>query len=412
MAVTFDGPNLTITLESGVTDLAWIDVYSDWKRWVTSSDGHKYAPAFRTVGGDPLSAVIDAGAYFFLRNDLGWRIKPPEEDITIFVTGNLALESLDAASILPTTGNFTAAVLGLQPITQGVVPSMKTNLEFNSFQGAVCLDMVNATGRAVAGTGYDATGTTRVGTRVTPVNNPDDALTIANREGLHIIQIVSNFDSTGYSTDFSEGFEFQGDSPFTTFNMQAAANYTNCAVTGLEIMGETDGVNLLRNCRVKDVTAFSGTMYNCTLDGDIDINGKAAILDCYSDREGLGYSRITGIGANVVIVRNMRGSLGLADMTGGIHSLGFGGGGRLVIEATCIGGTAYARGDPYEIADSGSATVIDQTGSQKLTYVHNRMGLGRGIPVVNNVDGSFAFDGITVPASIDGSGNVTHSRPA
>jgi hypothetical protein len=120
MAVTFDGPATTITLESGVTDVDWLDVYSDWKRWVNDGGGDPYAPAFRVVGGDPLSPTLDAGSYFFLRNDLGWRIKPPEEDINIFVTGNLALEDLTKPSILPTTGAFTAAIIGIQPITQVV----------------------------------------------------------------------------------------------------------------------------------------------------------------------------------------------------------------------------------------------------------------------------------------------------
>lgn len=118
MAVTFDGAATTITLESGVTEVAWADVYSDWKRWVNDGGGDPYAPAFRVIGGDPLSATLQAGAYFFLRNDLGWRIKPPEEDITIITTGNLAVESLTDPSVIPTTGAFTATIIGIQPVSQ------------------------------------------------------------------------------------------------------------------------------------------------------------------------------------------------------------------------------------------------------------------------------------------------------
>jgi hypothetical protein len=124
MATTFDGDNLLITLNAGgaVHSVnAETDLYSDWKEWVKlSSANAAHAPAFRTTGGDPLTPGIEAGAYFFLRNDLGWRIKPAEEDATITLTGNLAPEDSSLPIVIPTTGAYTVLVLGLQPITQGV----------------------------------------------------------------------------------------------------------------------------------------------------------------------------------------------------------------------------------------------------------------------------------------------------
>lgn len=118
---TFDGANLVITLDSGVESVdAENDLYSEWKEWVLLSDNSKYPPAFRAIGGDPLAPGLDAAPYFFLRNDLGWRIKPPEEDITIYIDGNLVPEDSSLPMLIPTAGNFTVGIFGLQSVTQQV----------------------------------------------------------------------------------------------------------------------------------------------------------------------------------------------------------------------------------------------------------------------------------------------------
>lgn len=118
---SFDGENLVITLDSGVTSVEIQDVYEAWKDWMLASAlNRKYPQAFRSDGGAPLSAIINQGSYFFLNNTAGWRMRPPEEDITIYITGNLAVEDTTLPAFVPTVGAYTAAILGLQPVTQGV----------------------------------------------------------------------------------------------------------------------------------------------------------------------------------------------------------------------------------------------------------------------------------------------------
>lgn len=118
--ITFDGPNKIITLDSGVTSVDALEIYSRWKDWVQEDRNAVYHPAFRTIGGDPVSPGINAGIYYFLRNDLGWKIKPPEEHINIFLSGNLVPESFGVSTFLPTNGAYTSAIIGIQPITQNV----------------------------------------------------------------------------------------------------------------------------------------------------------------------------------------------------------------------------------------------------------------------------------------------------
>lgn len=109
MAISFDGPNLTITLSSGDTTVEVAEIYSRWKDWVLAGNVGYY-PAFRETGGDPLGGGVYAGVNVFIRNDLGWRIKPPEEDIIINLVGNLYPEDPDTVWRAPTTGGYDTEI--------------------------------------------------------------------------------------------------------------------------------------------------------------------------------------------------------------------------------------------------------------------------------------------------------------
>lgn len=95
---TFDGDNLLIDLPVGQTTIqVERELYSAWKDWVKTGDNAKYQLAMRTVAGDPTSATEEVAATFFVRNDLGWRIRAADEDIEISFVGNLYAEDADTA---------------------------------------------------------------------------------------------------------------------------------------------------------------------------------------------------------------------------------------------------------------------------------------------------------------------------
>lgn len=123
MPTVFDGDNLIITLHAGGaahTIKAQDDLYSDWKEWMLLGDNRKYPPAFRTTGGDELVVGQNAGSYYFLQNQSGWRIRPAEENSTINFIDSLIAEDSTLPLLIPTVGTFTVFVNGLQPITQTV----------------------------------------------------------------------------------------------------------------------------------------------------------------------------------------------------------------------------------------------------------------------------------------------------
>lgn len=120
--VTFDGPNLLITLPSIGTFDVQNDLYSNWKEWVALSDNAKFPAAFDTTGGDVIGAGLTVAPYFFLRTDSGWRIKLPEEDGTVTITGNLYPRNDGEALESPPSGDFTVVfrlLLSSQAIAVG-----------------------------------------------------------------------------------------------------------------------------------------------------------------------------------------------------------------------------------------------------------------------------------------------------
>lgn len=396
MAIIFDGVALLITLESGVSEVEVKDVYEAWKDWIKLSDNSKYPAAFRPDGGAPLTSIINQGSYFFLNNTVGWRMKPPEEDGTIYLVGNLAVEDTTLPAFLPTDGAFTSAILGLQPITQGVTPQMASQLEINTFQGLVCVDETSA----FSGTGIAANGSP-IGSRSAPVNNWADALLIAVERGLNSFNVITDSVITG--GDFSGGYQFRADRLNTMLTINAGANVTGCSVTHITLNGELDGLNHIFDAEVETLTDASGEFSRCDLDSTVAINGDIHVINCYSGVAAEGYPSITNIGTNEVIVRDQRGSIGVDGMTGGSHSIGVYGG-RLVIEAGNSGGTIYVRGDPYEITDlsGGAVTLVDQTGSQRLHEIWQRLALDVDNPLTNKSDGGIGAGGIDIVATPSG----------
>ncbi len=365
MPITFDGPNKVITLASGETQVSVKDVYSRWKDWAVLSDNAKYLPAFRTIGGDPLSAIINAGDYYFLRNDYGWRIKPPEEDITVYLSGNLAAEDSAIQAINPTDGAYTAAIIGLQPVTQGVTPVMASQLEFSSFQGGVWVDQTSG----LSGTGYTSSNEP-IGNAANPVDNFTDATTIALTRGLpRKIYVVGS--ATLTTGDDVSNFHLQGENAVRTMiTIDAAAVTNNCEITEAFVTGNLDGGTIIRRSVIKNLNYINGFVFQCMIDsGTITLGGTspAFFLDCFSGVPGTGTPVIdmNGVGDDQdtpLAMRNYAGGIKLIDKTGaGSVSLDFSSG-QAIIDSTCVNG---------QIVTRGNSKCVDENGNQLETGTIN-----------------------------------------
>ena len=115
----FDGGNLHIKIPAVGTFDVQENLYSAWKEWISLSDNAKYPPAFDTTGGDNVGGGQEVAPYFFCRNDLGWRIKMPQANGEIILTGNLFPRD-PATALFEQTAGFDA-FLRLEVSTRAVV---------------------------------------------------------------------------------------------------------------------------------------------------------------------------------------------------------------------------------------------------------------------------------------------------
>ena len=106
---TYDLANKLIIINSGVTEIdVVVDFYSDWKEDVLADPQLAgMDEIFRAVAGDPIPGGRNLSGHIFLRNDLGWRIRPPEENTEIDIIGNLWPEDELLPMTVPTLGGFT-----------------------------------------------------------------------------------------------------------------------------------------------------------------------------------------------------------------------------------------------------------------------------------------------------------------
>lgn len=88
----FDFTNLTITAANFDDIGAEKDIYSTWKVLLLTGPSALNVgspPAFETsVGGNPIGSGQEVSPYFFCRNDLGWRVRPPTGDGELTINGN------------------------------------------------------------------------------------------------------------------------------------------------------------------------------------------------------------------------------------------------------------------------------------------------------------------------------------
>lgn len=276
---TFDYVNLIITLPSGQSQVdVERDLYSAWKRSQQANDEPETGayPAFRAIGGDPLTPGIDAGAYFFIRNDLGWRIKPAEEDATILVSGNLAPEDSSLPILIPTTGDFSVLIAGLQPITQSVDTLLELQ-QAGSYAGFVVLDVANG----VAGTSYPT------GQHQQPVNNLTDALAIMAANGLETIVVQG---SLTLDQTIPEGYNIKGGTgeidTMITLNGQTVNKVT---FTNVNLIGAADGTSQIEAelCSINSGSGYCGVFRQVGFRDTFTFNGGNCVFSyCYSEVAG------------------------------------------------------------------------------------------------------------------------------
>ena len=234
--------------------------------------------------------------------------------------------------------------------------------DLNSLQAASFL------GRVAIDPNSSFTGTVfPVGTRAYPVNNLDDAITIAKNRGLYILNVMSSMTLT--TGDASDGYKFEADSPITvTITLDPGVDVTNCEFLNATITGTLDGYNLFKNCHIQSVNFFNGAIHNCGIEGTITLGGglQADIIDCFSGVAGGGVGQTPtvdmGGSGQTLSVRNYNGGLTITNCTGAGDSSIDVNSGRMIFDSTVTAGTFYIRGvSSVQDNSTGTATIYDLT---------------------------------------------------
>ena len=350
MAHVFDGPELTIILHAGgsVHTVEWVEVFSRWKEWVKGT-GHQYEPAFDILGGDPLTASLNAGTYVFLRNDLGWRIRPAEEDSTISVIGNIVGRDITLPLFVPTVGAFTVLINGIQQVTQSVDPVLELTQE-NAFHHSVSIDIANG----VAGTVFP------IGTPSNPSNNLADAKIIADANNITEFVLVGVITLT----EALNGWKIKGASSEDNDRVNLSGQSVNGSIfKNLKLSGAASGSSVIeaRKCSLDALSGARGLFRSCGLENNITLAAGASTFDkCFSEVAGNTKPWVDVNGGNSNI--NVRGFQGGFELRGVSHVSALVtvdmDGGRLLLAASNTGGEIVAGGlGEFEDLSVGSAIV-------------------------------------------------------
>ena len=393
-----------------------VDLYSDAKEDWQAEAFQKFEFPFTTIGGNDLGGGLEAGDYYFLRTDLGWRIRPYEADHTLTLTGNLyPIDSNDDILVATSTGATVAAILERSQLTQtvqdqiqqtasavwNITPSTAASSTYGgimkqlSYQGQVFFDGDLGT----AGTSWP------LGTNKYPVNNFADAFTIANTDSVPIIHMES--EGVILATDDATGQIIEGHHPLKVqCQVSAGAVTTNTQFRTLWLRNAAlDGPVVVRESVLEDVTGFQGYAFQAMLNpGTVQLAGAqpAHFLSCFSGQPGTSTPILDINGKNSDIgIRDYWGGIQLENNTQNNNISVDLGSGQIIVASTCVAGTLVARGQGKLIDTSGNnipsgtwngMTIVNETtantgGSlnatqdQRLRELHQIFGLEVGAPM-------------------------------
>lgn len=153
---TFDGVNLNVNIPSTggdpITMDAQEDFYEPWKDFLRQGaaagnmNNKRFPQTFRPIAGDEIiTGGIKYAGMFFLRNDLGWRLQLPDEDVTLIITGNMALQDTTLPFFRARAGR-TGAILGLATFVTNAALDTQIVEGTRTFQEALRLILAAAAG--------------------------------------------------------------------------------------------------------------------------------------------------------------------------------------------------------------------------------------------------------------------------
>jgi len=365
--VTFDpaGPLRIIEISTGGDNaLDWLEIYSEWKVWSKLSDNLKYPPAFRVVGGDPISDIQDLGSTFFLLAP--WKFRPAELDHELILTGNVYTDPAGEAVVVPTLGTYTVLVTST---VSNLVDAAVARLDLAQLLASIYIDTV----------GGDDAGN---GTNTQPVQTIARAFDLAAENNLTSFTFRGSLtlDRAAPDWKFTGASELVSTLDINGYNVDGAS-FASCGIEGT-VVGRIEAIT----CRLDVITGLDGVFRDCGIAATFSTATNADIVmqRCYSEVAGSGAPVGTIGSGNAINFRNWSGSLELASVTAGTSINVDLDPGRLVLGASCTGGLVIVRGSTELDDQSAGTTVLDEglLRSLSLDELHRIHGLDAAVDLV------------------------------
>jgi hypothetical protein len=302
-----------------------------------------------------LTPGVEAGAYFFLRNDLGWRIVSTDEDQTVNYSGNLVGED-NATTLVNVTAGRSVLHLGLQPVTQRVDEILELNQD-SQYGGTVTIDTISGT----PGTVYPA------GTPTSPVDTWADAVVIAaskNIESFYLRHAISFG-----AGDTLDDYIFLGANALESIITFAGTSVDNVELTNISVTGTMGaGYTVQKQGTAENVSNWEGVMFQVAINGTITLaaspsyagSRRIAFYQCFSDVPGTGRPTLNCNGTTSDIqFRDYNGGLTVTNFTSGNSMTIDVNAATIEIAASCTAGTIVVRGvGVLNDLSGGGCTVI------------------------------------------------------
>lgn len=253
-------------------------------------------------------------------------------------------------AILPTWGTQVILTTSSSATIQEL-----TEIRYAAYQNAVWVDATTSN----TGTAYPN------GTPLQPLNNVNDAVSVAQALGFREIIIIGNYTFT--TGDDVTGLKITGtDIDQSLFTLESAAVLNQAQFNNASITGVLDGGCVLSDCEIIPPLSFvEGTVRRCLIEaGTITLSGSedVHILDSWSGVAGLATPIINygGSGRNLVI-RNWSGGIEIQNKTGAdpvsIDLVA----GQIVLDSTVTAGSFRVAGNG-RLVDNSTGTTVNKVG--------------------------------------------------
>jgi len=346
--ITVDAPSTEITMQDLLDTLRDLEASDPGRLYPSIVDGSGKEPLDSTTKNGITISILDARLGFEARTD--WTQ-------CSFKGGNLVAfdgEQVELRQITANTPVHPTPFVNIDRASSssGTLQEQKA-LQYSSFGDQITIDELNGN----SGTTFPT------GTIEYPVNNVQDAVTIAGIRGLQTLKIIGSI--TMDTGDVAVGFNVVGSNTLTTqIIIKDGALVESCVIKNCTLSGVLDGGCVFRDSSIKQLSFVSGVLFNCGLNEEtVTLGGaeEAIFLDCYSLVSGNNTPTLDMNGAGQSLgIRNYSGGLRILNRTSNDPCSIDMNSGHLIIDASCTGDPIIVRGSCILTVESGATQPITE----------------------------------------------------